>query len=164
MFDGAVLPHDDVFLRRSRIPLFTKAYFILNKSYKAWRINDGHNTQAPKVAALQCLAIATLQPFRPLDWKDAKTTEEARCNEIYALVCASAALNKHIIKNKSNFYLRLLDVLSEAKSSTLESFILDVEMGIDKPVEDYDIPFHDEDKPITNSLITIFELMSGTQG
>lgn len=41
-------------------------YFALNRSYKIWRIADGHNTQPAKIAALTAVAIMMVRPvFSP---------------------------------------------------------------------------------------------------
>lgn len=85
-----------IVLRRPRIQLATKGYFILNTCYKKWRIEEGHYTQEPKIAALQCMSIATFEPFRVANPTDVRTIAEARSNEIYSLACAAAILEIQI--------------------------------------------------------------------
>lgn len=159
---GGVFPEDKIILRGKRIPLMVDAYFILNSCYKSWRIQQGHNTEVPKIAALQSLAIMTFQPFRALTPHDVTSVAEARCNEMYALNCAAAILGVPIepsVSVKRDFWLRLMDVLSEAQCHTLELFRTDVNYDIKRPRSDYYRTILDFDKPTINSLICIFELL-----
>ncbi len=120
--DG-VLPNDRVLLRQARIPYLARGYFLLNKAYKQWRISDGHYTELPKIAALQAAAIVRFQPFRPFYMGQAQSTAEARCNEIFACTYALAILEQTFLPDtpeKRDFWLRLLDILSEADIETLE--------------------------------------------
>jgi hypothetical protein len=127
--------------------LLQKGYFILNACYKSWRIEEGHYTQEPKIAALQCMAIKTFEPFRPVNPTDVRTVAEARSNEIYALACAAAILEIKIDAHvKSDFYLRLLDVLSCCISETLEPYVVDVDLHINRRLEDYIRDVHNNDK------------------
>jgi hypothetical protein len=41
-----------IVFRIGRMKVLTEAYFILNESYKAWRIKPGHYTEESKIAAL----------------------------------------------------------------------------------------------------------------
>jgi hypothetical protein len=159
---SGVFPGDKVILRGKRIPLLSDAYFILNRCYKNWRIQRGHWTEVPKIAALQSLAIMTFEPFRPLTPYNVTTVAEARCNEMYALNCAAAILGVPIepdVSVKRDFWLRLLDVLSEARCQTLELFRTDINYDIKRPRSDYYRTVLDVDKPTINSLICIFELL-----
>lgn len=156
---NTVFQDDTIILRLPRIKLVAKGYFILNACYKNWRIEEGHYTQEPKIAAIQCMSIATFEPFRPVNPTDVKTVAEARSNEIYALACAAAILEIQIDGNvKHDFYLRLLDVLSSCRSETLESYVVDVGLQINRPLIGYVGDVHANDKFGLDSLITIFEL------
>jgi hypothetical protein len=163
---GATVFRDErVRLLGGRIPLLARGYFVLSENYKAWRIETGHYTEPPKIAALMAIAIITFQPFKPDDARNVRTLVEARCNEMYALSCAGSVLGRPIDAAKKNFYLRLLDVLSEARSETLEPYLVDTRLNImDRPLTDYLKGIHDQDKLAINSLITIFELFSGRYG
>jgi hypothetical protein len=148
-----------IILRLPRIKLVAKGYFILNACYKNWRIEEGHYTEEPKIAALQCMSIATFEPFRPVNTTNAQTVAEARSNEIYAIACAAAILEIQIDAHvKREFYLRLLDVLSSCRSETLEPYVVDVDLQINRPLKGYVGAVHDNDKFGLDSLITIFEL------
>ena len=163
LFEDGVFD-DRVVLRGARIPVAVQGYFLLNDAYKDWRIEDGHRTEDPKIAALQCVAIATFQPLRPIDPTDARTTAEARCNELFALAVAAATLGIDIDASPENFHLRLLDVLSACRSETLEAYRVDRAAEIIRPLDKYRLTIHDSDKLAINALITIFELMSGHHG
>jgi len=162
-FINGIFPEDIILLRRSRIPLVVRGYFILNQCYKNWRIKDQHWTEVPKIAALQSIAIMTFEPFRPLHLDNVTTVAEAKCNEMYAVHCAAAILGVPInpeISVKRDFWLRLLDVLTDARCQTLEPFRIDINLQISRPDSDYHRVIHDIDRPVINSLISIFELLS----
>jgi hypothetical protein len=161
--ESGIFPTDKILLRMKRIPILVEGYFILNNCYKTWRIQDGHFTEVPKIAALQSLAIMTFEPFRPLYPDNVTTVAEAKCNEMYALNCAAAILGVTIepqVSVKRDFWLRLLDVLSEARCQTLEPYRVDLNLEINRPRSDYYRTILDIDKPMINSLISIFELLS----
>jgi hypothetical protein len=163
MLDSGVLPPDRIILRQGRIPLLTRGYFLLNRAYKDWRIPDGHFTERPKIAAIQCMAIARFEPFTPVFPNNAVNIAEYRCNEIFACSYAMGILGKSFVPNtpeKIDFWLRLLDVISEATVETLEPYIVDVNHEIKRPLAEYTMPIHPADKLVLNSLISIFELIS----
>jgi len=156
------IPADRVVLLGKRVPIATAAYMILNDTYKRWRIQDGHWTEPPKIAALQAMAIMTILPFRPLYPDYVQTIAEARCNEVFAATVASAILGTDVVEGKSvNFGARLLDMLSECRSETLEAYVTDLNEGIDSPLEHYVRSVHAADRFKINALVTIFELASG---
>jgi hypothetical protein len=163
LFAGGVFDEKKILLRGGRLPLLAQAYFILNECYKNWRIAPGHFTEIPKIAALQSLAILTLEPFRPIDNTNVVTVAEARCNEIFALAAAGAVLGFPInpdVSVKRDFWLRLLDILSSAQCQTLEPFRVDANMQLLLSMEHYYRTVNELDKPIINCLICIFELLS----
>jgi len=160
--DG-VLPNDRVVLRQARIPYMARGYFLLNKAYKQWRISPGHYTELPKIAALQAATIIRFQPFRPLHMSEANSTAEARCNEIFACTYALAILERHFLPDtpeKRDFWLRLLDILAQADIETLEPYVVDIDMQCVRPLDEYTLVIHKDDKLVINSLISIFELIS----
>ena len=160
--DGT-LPTDRVILRPGRIPYLTGGYFLLNLAYKQWRIPIGHYTEIPKIAALQTAAIMRFQPFRPVDPSNVQTTAEARCNEIFACAYALGIIERQFTPNtpeKADFWLRLLDIASEANIETLEPYIVDINYDCVRPLQDYTLVVHKDDKLILNALISIFELIS----
>jgi hypothetical protein len=150
-----------IVFRIGRMKVLTEAYFILNECYKAWRITPGHFTEDPKVAALTCAAIIKIVPYRPQTLNMAKTVGEFKCNEIYALNCASAILGIPLISDefKEDFWLRLLEILSDIKCRTLDAFVNDVSAGQQKDLAFYVRDIDPEDYLGINSLITIFELL-----
>lgn len=151
-----------IVFRIGRMKALTEAYFILNESYKAWRIVAGHNTEEPKIAALTCAAIIKIVPFRPQTLNMAKTVGEFKCNEIYALNCAAAILGVSLGLDKDfkpDFWLRLLDILSDARCHTLDNFVADVNGGKQNSLESYVRDVDPRDHLEINSLITIFELL-----
>lgn len=163
LFVDGIFPADRIVLREARIPYLTRGYFLLNKAYKQWRISDGHNTEFPKIAALQAATIIRFQPFRPLHIGDARSTAEARCNEIFALTYALSILECSFLPNtpqKRDFWLRLLDILAEADIETLEPYVVDIDMECVRPLDEYTLAIHKDDKLVVNSLISIFELIS----
>jgi hypothetical protein len=93
---------------------------------------------------------------------DAQSVAEARCNEIFALAAATAALGIKIAdlqaKNHDR-WLRMLDILSRSECETIEPVIIDVNSSIDRDVEDYNIQILERDYQTIDSLITIFEFM-----
>jgi hypothetical protein len=160
--DG-VIPVDTVVFREARLLPMVRGYFLLNEAYKGWRIENGHNTEKPKIAALQAVVIARFQPFLPINPSDARTTSEARCNEIFALAYAGAILERPFVPNspeKLDFWMRLLEIISGSSAETLEPFYHDVAMQIDRPLNSYTIAILKKDKLAINSLISIFELIS----
>jgi hypothetical protein len=89
------IPKDRVTLAEHRIPLIADAYFLLNRAYKDWRISDGHFTERPKIAALQAIVIARLQPFFPSEYPvDEADIGIVKCNEIYAFSYGMGILEK----------------------------------------------------------------------
>jgi hypothetical protein len=158
--DG-VLPEDRLILRGGRLDMLARGYFLLNEAYKAWRIAPGHFTEEPKIAALQSMAIMTFVPFTPVDPTGARTLEEARPNEIYALACAAAVMGTEIDGRRPDFYLRLLDVISATRCHSLEPYVVDLNMQINRDLGDYRLVILSADHLPINSLITIFEMLSG---
>ena len=164
LVNSGTLPEDRVVLRLGRVPILTAAYFLLNEAYKAWRIVDCHNTERPKIAALMCLATMTFPLFRPIMPSDAQSIAEARANEILALDCACAILGIIFDLNdphQRDFWLRFLDVLSDCRSETLEPYVVDQNLEINRPLNTYQLAVHDADKPIINCLVSMFEVLSG---
>jgi len=156
---------DLIVFRIGRMSLLTEAYFILNECYKSWRIKPGHFTEEPKIAALTCAAIMKIVPFRPQTMNMARTVGEFKCNEIYALNCAAAFLAVPLASTdfKDDFWLRLLDILSDVKCRTLDQFVADVNSGAKKDMSSYLGEIDPRDHLEINSLITIFELLSSKQ-
>lgn len=160
LLQDGVLPERDVVLRAGRIPLLARGYFILNEAYKGWRIESDHNTELPKVAALQTMAIMAFQPFRPVDPSNVTSVAQARCNEIYALAAAEAAMGTVKNISKKDFVLRTLDTISSAGADTLEPYIVDINYSVDRPLEHYVRDLVEKDKRTTNYLISLYELLS----
>lgn len=161
---NGALPANRLIFRQGRIPLLTRGYFLLNSAYKDWRIRDGHFTERPKIAALQCMAITRFEPFTPIDPTNAVEVAEIRCNEIFACSYAMGILEKTLVPNtpkKIDFWLRLLDIMSEARVETLEPYIVDINHDIKRPLSEYRMQIHPADKLVLNSLISIFGLISG---
>jgi len=158
---SGLLPADKIVLRGIRIPLLVSGYFLLNAAYKKWRIKEGHYTEPPKIAALTCLSIMTFVPFRPLDPDNVTTITEARCNEIFALECASVLVGVPIQAGRENTYRRVLDILAECRSETLEAYRVDQNMQVARPLPDYDLAILPADHFKINSMITILECLSG---
>jgi hypothetical protein len=158
-----VLPSDRILLREARIPYLARGYFLLNKAYKNWRISPGHFTELPKIAALQAATIIRFQPFRPLHIGGADSVAEARSNEIFACAYALSILEREFTPDtpeKRDFWLRLLDILSQADIESLEPYVVDIDMSCVRDLEEYTLVILNEDKLIINSLISIFELIS----
>ena len=163
LLESGTLPPHRIILRKPRIRLLTEGYFLLNKAYKDWRIPEGHSNEKIRIAALQALTITQFQPFVPVDPSDARDLAEARCNEIFALVCALAMMDVRIqlgATEKIDLWLRVLDILADATVETLEPFIADINRGAKRPLEDYTLAIHRQDRLVINSLISIFELIS----
>ncbi len=160
--DG-ILPAKTIIFRENRLRPMVRGYFLFNEAYKNWRIEDGHNTEKPKIAALQAVVIARFQPFLPIDPSNAETLAEARCNEIFALAYAGSILERTFDPNtreKRDFWLRLLDIIAGSSAQTLEPYYQDVAMQIERPLEDYTVAILPQDRVAINSIISIFELIS----
>jgi len=159
-----ILQTDRIVYRGGRVPLAANAYFILNLAYKALRLPGGHNTEIPKIAALQCVAIATFQPFRPLHKTNVRDVYEYRSSEIFALTYAFGILEIDFKPNtpeKKDLWLRLLDIIAAASSETLQAYVTDIEYKLVTSLEDYNHRvLLEADKLPINSLISIFELLS----
>jgi hypothetical protein len=163
LLDSGTLPADRVVLREPRIQLLTQGYFLLNKAYKDWRIPAGHANELIRIAALHAVTIVRFQPFMPLDPANAQDLAEARCNEIFALVYALGMLGRRLAldgPDRVDFWLRVLDIMTEATVETLAPFIADINRGAQRPLEDYALVLHSRDKLVINSLISIFELVA----
>lgn len=163
LLENGVIPEDTVVLRQGRILPLVRGYFLLNAAYKDWRINDGHHTEKPKIAALQATVISSFQPFKPINPADTQTIAQARCNEIYAMAYALSILEVDFNPDsvaKQDFWLRLLEIISRSEIQTLEPFIQDVNFQIQKPLESYTLSVLPIDKLPINALISIFELIS----
>lgn len=147
--------------RLARMKTVTEAYFILNECYKAWRIAPGHFTEEPKIAAITCAAIQKIVPFVPQTPNMVTTVGEAKCNEIFALNCAAAIIGVPLGDGgfKQDFWLRLLDILSDIECRTLDAFVTDINNQRQKPMEDYVRKLHRKDQLELNSLISIFEIL-----
>lgn len=163
LLDSGTLPPHRIILREPRIRLLTEGYFLLNKAYKDWRIPEGHSNEKVRIAALQALTITQFQPFVPVDPTDARDLAEARCNEIFALVYALAMMDVTIElgnSDRTDLWLRILDILADATVETLEPFIADINRGTTRPLQDYTLAIHSRDALVINSLISIFELIA----
>jgi hypothetical protein len=157
-----ILPDKDIIFWSGRIPLLVRAYFIINESYKNWRMAEGHNTETPKIAALQCFAIKAISPFVPLRPQNVRTVAEARCNEIFALYAAAGILGVKIEdgKNiKSDLWIRFMDIISRVEAHSLEPLVVDVNMQIDRDDMEYVTDIDTSDRETLDVLITIFELL-----
>jgi hypothetical protein len=128
---------------------------------------DGHYTELHKIAALQCAVISRIQPFFPLEFPVTEPTVGiVKCNEIFALSYALGILELDLqptTPQKTDFWLRLLDVISNSATETIEPYIEDQKLQITKNLAQYDASIgavHDRDKPAISSLICIFELLS----
>ena len=162
LLSSGALPADRVALAEHRIPLISEGYFLLNKAYKDWRLPDGHFTELPKIVALQAVVISRLQPFFPLQSPvDRVDVGVIRCNEIFACSYALGVIEHDFqpdTPQKVDFWLRLLDIIAAPSCETIEPYIMDKMFEIKRPLEDFQLSVLDPDKPIINSLISIFEL------
>jgi hypothetical protein len=159
---SGALPSTSIILRLERVKLATHAYFILNDAYHRWRIEEGHFTQPPKIAALQSLCIMRVQPFRLAHPANATTIAEARSNEIFSLAAAGAILQVNVgtlTAARIDQWLRILDILSRVNCETIEQVIATVNMQIKRDRHDYSLSILEQDKPHIDVLITIFELL-----
>ena len=167
LLNSGAVPKGRVELAEHRIPLVSEGYFLLNRAYKEWRIRDGHFTELPKIAALQSVVIARLQPFFPLQFPvDETDVGIIKCNEIFAFSYAMGILARDFKPDsheKIDFWLRLLDVITSSSCETIEPYIVDKKIQIDRPLNEYIRSVSsvlDRDKPAINSLTCIFELLS----
>lgn len=167
LLNSGVLPSDKVDLRDYRLKHIAEGYFLLNKAYKGWRISDGHRTEPPKIAALQCVTISRYQPFFPLHTPvDEADPALAKPNEIFAFSYALGILDVSFDANtpeKVDFWLRILDVISSCSAQTLEPYTTDINLAIYRDLSEYESTIkrvHPDDHPAINALISIFELMS----
>jgi hypothetical protein len=165
--EGILAASDGLILRRSRIPLLTRGYFLLNLAFKDWRIPDGHFTEKPKIAALTCVAIQQFEPFIPPDPANTVDLQQCRCNAIYAFACAMGILEKQFSPSNDqqrDLWLRILDIIHDSSAETLAPFIKDIDERVDRPLDQYALEMHPMDMLAVNSLISIFELLSNKTG
>lgn len=160
---SGVLPQNRLALREARVRLATHSYFALNDAYHRWRIEDGHNTQPPKIAALQCLCIMRIEPFGLVEPDNAQTISEARPNEIFALSVAAGILGFSVddfSKEKLDQWLRILNLLSEVTCESIEPVIQDAAYEIKREIKEYNLVIFDVDKYKIDMLVTLFELLA----
>ena len=161
--DRSILPKNSIIFRENKVLPMVRGYFLLNKSYKDWRIHAKHNTEKPKIAALQSVVIRRFQPFLPVDPSNARSIAEARCNEIYALTYAMSILETSFVPDtpeKRDFWLRLLDIIADSSVVTLEPYFQDLKYQVERELNQYTVAIQPQDKLAINSLISIFELIS----
>ncbi len=97
LLETGTLPKTLLDFRPRRFRYISEGYFLLNKAYKDWRMPDGHFTERPKIAALQCVTISRFQPFFPLqDPVDEANVSVVKCNEIFAFTYAMGIFGKKI--------------------------------------------------------------------
>jgi hypothetical protein len=167
LLNSDVIPKDRVDLAEHRIPLIADGYFLLNQAYKEWRMPGGHFTELPKIAALQSIVIARLQPFFPIKYPvDEADIGVIKCNEIFAFSYGMGILERSFTANtheKIDFWLRVLDVVTSSSCETIEPYIVDRKLQIRRPLGEYASinSVLERDRPVLNSLICIFELLSG---
>jgi hypothetical protein len=159
------IPNDRVVLAEHRIRLVAEGYFLLNRAYKEWRMPDGHYTELPKIAALQSVVIARIQPLFPSKLPiDEADVGIIKCNEIFAFSYGMGILEKTFTPNtpeKIDFWLRLLDVITSSSCETIEPYITDRKLQINRQLSEYSTnTVLERDKPALNSLMCIFELLS----
>jgi hypothetical protein len=108
--------------------------------------------------------ISRLQPFFPVQVPvDPIDIGVIKCNEIFACSYALGVIERDFrpdTPQKIDFWLRLLDIISASSCETIEPYIVDKKLEIRRPLEDYHLSVLERDKPIINSLISIFELLS----
>jgi len=107
-------------------------YFIMNDSYKKWRLADGHFTNDYKKAGVTIAAIMAMRPFRP---KDKDDRQGYFANQIFAMFCAVAILNKPISAAKSadrDQYYMWLDTL---RFPSTQGFLSNATAGADEFAE-----------------------------
>jgi hypothetical protein len=135
------IPNDRVILAEQRIRLVAEAYFLLNRAYKDWRMPDGHYTGLPKIAALQSVVIARIQPFFPSKFPvDEADVGIIKCNEIFAFSYGMGILEKSFMPDtpeKIDFWLRLLDVITSSSCETIEPYLTDKKLQINRPLSEY---------------------------
>jgi hypothetical protein len=159
---SGVLPKDRIALIESRIAAAVYAYFALNDAYKKWRIEDGHNTQPPKIAALQSLCIIRFSPFKVVHPEDARTVAEARANEIYCVAIMAAILGFDLLElseERKNQYIRIIDLLNSMEIETIEPVIQDLNYEIKRDFGTYQLAILPSDRPKIEAIITICELL-----
>jgi hypothetical protein len=159
------IPSDRVEFAEHRIRLASEGYFLFNRAYKDWRMPDGHFTELPKVAALQAVVISRLQPFFPTKLPvDEADVGVVKCNEIFAFSYGMGIIERSFnpdTPEKIDFWLRLLDVITSSSCETIEPYIVDKRLEIERPLKDYPMnAVLDRDKPALSSLMCIFELLS----
>jgi hypothetical protein len=161
-----VIPKDRVGLAEYRIPLIADGYFLLNQAYKEWRMPVGHRTELPKIAALQSIVIARIQPFFPSKYPvDDTDIGVIKCNEIFAVSYGMGILERSLTPDtpeRIDFWLRLLDIITSSSCETIEPYITDKKLEITKPLSAYASinKVLECDRLALNGLISIFELLS----
>jgi hypothetical protein len=72
-------------LSRENAELLAEAYFLVNEAFKERRQEPGRRTQPPKIAAITCVVVATLNPLRPKRPPASATVETLYANPMFAM-------------------------------------------------------------------------------
>jgi hypothetical protein len=86
-------------------------YFLLSDCYKDWRVEEGHYTNDYKKAGLTIVAIMTMRPIRHPSTTGQDDLRPYYANQVFAICCATAILNKPIssmpAEDRDQFYAYL---------------------------------------------------------
>lgn len=141
-------------------------YFALNRSYKTWRIADGHNTQPPKIAALTAVALMMVRPiFSP---EAVETKSLLLTNPYLAMNASLSIIGTTLDKLKPDTVERIarwLDRLRIAASlQAVEKIALAKASGEFLPLEDIAISLTPSEVVDLDMVVSAFELIEGAIG
>lgn len=153
------------------------AYFLISEAYKAERLQPGHLTEPPKIAAISALVFADFKPVRVKDpAKPLQHPHSINANALLSLYWAAMVFDQKLSPLfQSNFgadsLARYCRILRSIELTSIAAFKADIARGEVQPA--YDVLLdHDgtghasplSDLPRIDTMILIFELMWDRHG
>jgi hypothetical protein len=138
-----------------------EAYFLLSEAFKPVRIQEGHKTTKPKIAALTCAAVAMVNPFH-FDNPDFENLVIRYANPILAMHLACGIIDHPFHKRSFDERRRIYSQILGMGFTCLDEFIADRKAGTPKDLAEYKIALNrGEMREIENlvNLFTVYEQM-----
>jgi hypothetical protein len=171
---GTLGPPDslEVYLNDEVLLAATKAYFLVSDAYKAERLENGHTTEPPKLAAISALVFADFKPLRIIDVSQPiRNPLTIHANALLSLYWAGQVFNQPLMSQISqrltaDWRPRYYRVLKSVQLASLSAYKLDISRGIVAPY--YDMLLDQDgdnhasrlsDMPLIESMVLLFELL-----
>lgn len=114
---------------------------MMTETYRTYRNEPGHRIAKPKIAAITCGTICAMGVLRPPKGSTAaqnfSVLEIRYANPMYAMRCASSAIEHPYHMRSFDERRRIYDDLSITRFPCLKPFIDDVEAGRKKDLAEY---------------------------